>query len=94
MDEASLMMEEAMELDDFEVEITPTAVNNKPSTSTGFSLPLITLNEESQEESQEESEEEADEDEDDKVEVVIPIKNNNKIKQSLGMTGPSKRICF
>ena len=48
MDEASLMMEEAMELDDLEVEITPTAVNNKPSTSTGFSLPLITLNEESQ----------------------------------------------
>ena len=90
MDEASLMMEEAMELDDFEVEITPTAVNNKPSISTGFSLPLITLNEESQEESQEE----ADEDEDDKVEVVIPIKNNNKRKRSLGMTGPSKRICF
>jgi len=59
-------------------------VNNKPSTSTGFSLPLITLNEESQEE----SEEEADEDEDDKIEVVIPIKNNNKRKHSLGMTGP------
>ena len=86
MDEASLMMEEAMELDDFEVEITPTAVNNKPSTSTGFSLPLIKLNEEIQEET--------DKDEGDKVEVVIPIKNNNKRKRSLGMTGPSKRICF
>ena len=50
MDEASLMMEEAMEFDDLEVDIPTTAVNNKPSTSsTGFSLPLITLNEESQE---------------------------------------------
>ena len=75
MDEASLLMEEAMELEDLEVEIIPSAVNKKPSTSTSFSLPLITLNEESQEESQKES----DEDEDDKVvEVVIPIKNNNK----------------
>ena len=33
MDEASLMIKEAMDLDDLEVEITPTAVNNKPSTS-------------------------------------------------------------
>ena len=52
-DEASLMMEEAMELDDLEVDIAPMAVNNKPSTSTGFQLPLITLNEESQEEADE-----------------------------------------
>ena len=98
-DEASMMMEE-------EIDIAPIVVENQSSTSIGeFSLPLITLNEESQEET-EESQEEAEES-DEVVEKskeeaedepnLVPTRNNNKRKRTLGMTGPSKlskRICF
>ena len=95
-----------MKMMEEEIELAPIVVENPSSTSIGeFSLPLITLNEESQEETEEsqeeteESEEEAEESEEEagdskKVDdepnlVPVPTRNNNKRKRSLGLTGPS-----
>ena len=86
-DEASMMMDELVDL---EIDIAPITVEPSTSAVHEFSLPLITLNEESQEESQEEAEIEP-------TLEPVPTRNNNKRKRSLGMTGPSKlskRICF
>ena len=82
-DKAFVIMEE-------KIDISPIVVENQSSTSIGlFSLPLVTLNEESQEEADESEEEveESKEEAEDKPNLV-PTWNNNKRKRTLGMTGP------